>query len=1419
MLIITKYNKLFNFFKLYSIIFIVETGYFRMNTNKNICIFTIAMLLSLSNSVYSQDLTDENNLSDNFVQNEVFDNNIKANKAALEKAQEAIDQKDFDTAINYMTSYINSKPKKYEGYKLRGDAYYALRRYDLAQSDYQSAVNIKLDDDKLMTNTKYVSAIILGADKTEQLQNTELGNLYARLMYAQKALNNPEYSTSYENAIKYNSHIYLPQPKQSDISQINCPQKYGKELNPQGIDAEIYGAITDIENKKYNDALYKLQKVTSNYPDYYLGHYLYGVSLIGLDSEKEAITSFEKALSLNPYDFESLASLGQIYYSNAETNFSQQDAQKSTDYFQKALKYNPNCNTYYMYIGLNQLIQGNNSHAIAAFDKAINLNANDYNSIYYKSIAQYINGNYNEVINNTTSLLRKHVSNYNSVLYLRALAYYKQNDTEKALADLNEIQNNIEDIYNADLKVVSDKEKALNNYVYYLKAQLQHQQGLGAATDMDKALQNPIIAQLSKAENALKPYEKILNKENFTKDDFDKFESFYKTSLPKLLQSGTVITADDINNQYDFIRTTFSDLGITFLPSGNEYKMTTISEFPYKKYSSKLSQEDRTNISSNMPVQSVSSILPVTKTVTMRESTPQSELLLRGNHGSVAQLLATNALALQSIPKAEPTETKITTTEDIKEPPEIIKPIPQTPASEGIKTNNISSGEPFIFTEKSLLNEENAKNVKEILDVEKTIENNGKTIAEPFKISAKEIKESTTFDITHEKPEAKNATEALNYITNGNKITAKEIKETPDITIKAETPSFIKKAEPIVDNTVKTAENGSMIFKAPEEKQTEDIVIKYGDAASAVAKKVNDTAKEAIKETPELRAEKEIIDNTTKVKETTKPLENEVKIASRTINTKYADVNPADFGVQTKPTPVFTSLDDVIELDKGSLMQDLEGNKNYAKNLEEEINKRLEQQQQNLMKAFSNDMTDAITLPEEETKIVQATDQQATVAVPAVVVPEINTPEKKTDIPEDLKNAENPVVLSQKTLSETLKDSNKITDYTIKYHPVQKEPETTVFTNISKEKTNLTESTKSLAKAQKEEIQRKEEEAKELARLEAQKLKEAEEKERYLAQQKEEQAKALAKAQKEEILRKEEEAKEIARLEAQKLKEAEEKERYLAQQKEEQAKALAKAQEKERRQELYDAKIAAEEERQRLKDEAKYAKEQAKLKATISKAEAKKAAEEEKVNIIAEREKAKAQAKAMKEAKKAEAAEEKARIKAEKEEAKAMAKAQRQTQKAVNKLQKQELAKAKAQAKQEAKELAAEQKVQEKTNAQIKAEILKAERADAIEQAKKEKAETKAIAKAQKLKIKQARDEAKAKAKEQAQLEKEAIKTQKAKEKAKADIEKTAEKEAQKIKKEILKTRKAQMEKQERAVSNTKQKKKFSWKNLFRKNK
>ena len=140
------------------------------NCSKKLCLLAILVMLGTGNFVNAQDLSDLDAVSDQNIVSE----KIKANRDTLAKAQDAIDKKDFNTAINYLTGYINSKSSKYEVYKLRGDAYYALRRYDLAQKDYQSAIDLKASGDKISTGTKYVGAIILGADKNEQLQNTYL---------------------------------------------------------------------------------------------------------------------------------------------------------------------------------------------------------------------------------------------------------------------------------------------------------------------------------------------------------------------------------------------------------------------------------------------------------------------------------------------------------------------------------------------------------------------------------------------------------------------------------------------------------------------------------------------------------------------------------------------------------------------------------------------------------------------------------------------------------------------------------------------------------------------------------------------------------------------------------------------------------------------------------------------------------------------------------------------------------------------------------------------------------------------------------------------------------------------------------------------------------------------------------------------
>ena len=929
-----------------------------MKRNSKICLFALVMLLSTYNGVMAQDTDIYSTLKQDEAEK------VKVNKDTLVKAQEAIDSKDFNSAINYLNNYLLSKPKKYEAYKMRGDAYYAIRRYDLAQKDYQAAIDIKSSNDKLMTNTKYVSAILLGADKNEQLQNTDLGNLYGALMYAQKAQNDPAYATSYENAIKYNSHIYLPQPNKTDINKINCPQKYGKTIPAKGIDEKINGAINDIEKQNYNEALYKLATVTGQYPAYYMGYYLTGVALAGLEKDDEAIKAFEKSVMLNPYDFESYASLGQIYYSKAETTFNNEYTKKSVEYFNKALTLNKNCPTYYFYLGMNELQNGNTNSAINNFDRAIRINPNDYNSQYYKLIAQYIKGDYQSVANGATQLLYKHVSNYNSVLYLRALAYSKLNDNEKALADLNSIENNIEDIYNQDIKTITPKDKSLESYIHYLKAQIEHKQGLGASSDVGKAYTNPIVNRLAYAQKAMEPYQKSLEGDTVTLSDYKKFENFYSTALPKLLASGAIINYDDIDNQYDYIRTTFDDLGISFVYTNPDYKMTTIKDYPYNKYGSKLPKEALQPLSANNEIKTA----PVTN---MRQQTPQTEMLIQNGETSLAQMLASNVLENRAKSEPfDPTKQKpsVNSAETIKIRDDIQKAEfkPETPPAEKVNTSsNIASGETHL-TKEPLIDKANSQKVQNILDEEKNMQSKGMV----FK--AEQTKQ--TPDIVIKKPEEPKAvtpapkTEDTTEQDGTVKITAKEIKQTPDIVIKHDKQII---AEPKEEKTqaaaqqeqtakatdeTKSDENEPIKVTAKEIKQTKDVKITYPPAQNAtkavetitspytktataeaiatadITKDAKQTAKTvAAKTDKSIAAAIAAADTATIAKPEVKTIAKSTKTDSTIAKTiaakenadniveKHANITPADFGIEPKKHLNIEDFDDVVELDSGNI--------------------------------------------------------------------------------------------------------------------------------------------------------------------------------------------------------------------------------------------------------------------------------------------------------------------------------------------------------------------------------------------------------------------------------------------------------------------------------------------------------------------
>lgn len=903
---------------------------------------------------------------------------IKANKESLEKAKEAMARKDYQSAIVYLSVYIQDKSKKYEAYQLRGECFYELRQYKLAQMDFEKAIELKTDDDKFITGTKVLGAVVLGADKQSQYQNPELGKMYAQLMYSQKAQNNVAYEASYQKAFEYNSHIYLPQPVKKDIAKINCPQKYGKKINTTGVDKYITEAVELIEKGEYNEAIYKAQYITSNYPKYYLGYYLTGVSYVGLEQEKEAISAFEKSLEINPYDFESMASLGQIYYNDAEKTFNPAFSKKSIEYFEKALVYNPNCYTYYYYIGLNHLQLGEIVTAISNFNLAIKNNVSDYNSVYYKAVAQYINGDYEAVIDGTTGLLYRHVSNYNSVLYLRALAQYKKGNVEASLADIEKIQNNMNDIYNADIKTVSAKEKTLSNYLHYLKAQITEEKGFGARADLLEAKKNPIISKLSKIEVETQKYSDALNDGNVTLDDYKNYQTFYEEKVPELLGADLLISYDDVDAQYDYIRTTFDDLGVTFIYEEPNYKLATIKDYAYKKYASKLSNEDyevltsskfenkveqdivavsndsKATLEQSTPIDNLiaedalAARLAAQKTevvesdsqdsaITLKQSTDPMDTLLNENQTSVAQMLASNMLPVskpEAISEVTEDDTKQisdvqTSSNEVEEAVEVVTETVDAKATETLKTEIA----------------ENIETIETI--VEESVES-----VDVADAKVAETAESVTEEV------AENAEATVTQVTENVDAAEKEIEvvieKTEDVVV--EVAETVESVESVASDVVDIVET--------ETTSTPKINEKYA--------KVDLEEFNVPKQTPEIDANDEVVyfEPTNYINEANKQFErdNQIAKANSTLKSSVSEMLDETQEIVEESEEIIDEAEEIIEKEPTIIANKVKS----------------------IVTSGVESLPNEVVAPAASVSVVE--DKSESVAVPVVVVPALNVP-------------------------------------------------------------------------------------------------------------------------------------------------------------------------------------------------------------------------------------------------------------------------------------------------------------------------------------------------------------------------------------------------------------------------------------------
>jgi tetratricopeptide (TPR) repeat protein len=90
-----------------------------------------------------------------------------------------------------------------------------------------------------------------------------------------------------------------------------------------------------LSEDKPRDAIEKLDQVIDLKPDFAEAWNRRGDAYVALGDENRALAEYERALALNPYQFGTLASCGEIWMTRS-------DYRKAADYFRRALDLNPN---------------------------------------------------------------------------------------------------------------------------------------------------------------------------------------------------------------------------------------------------------------------------------------------------------------------------------------------------------------------------------------------------------------------------------------------------------------------------------------------------------------------------------------------------------------------------------------------------------------------------------------------------------------------------------------------------------------------------------------------------------------------------------------------------------------------------------------------------------------------------------------------------------------------------------------------------------------------------------------------------------------------------------------------------------------------------------------------------------------------
>lgn len=324
-----------------------------------------------------------------------INNNQSYNEPAeiLAVAESAKDNKKNNLAIDYYKKYLDLNPSKTKVRLALAQVYETSGKYDEAIAEYNKALEIDNNNTDIYYSlgefyenqkkyidalTQYKKALEIAPNNTKILNKIGLNISYDRTPNGLFKIIRPVYFDSYEPSYYFEKAISID-PKNTEFhnnlakslgnSEL-AVNEYQKSLELEKDNANIMIKIANIkmEEKMYTEAITYFEKAISL--DYKMGNnfvklgdayfkikdfsnslknYNKGCDIQILDSCIKAgnirmINNYEKELEITPNNYKILFEMAKI-----KTN--QKDYEDSIKYFQKAISINPNIADYYIELG------------------------------------------------------------------------------------------------------------------------------------------------------------------------------------------------------------------------------------------------------------------------------------------------------------------------------------------------------------------------------------------------------------------------------------------------------------------------------------------------------------------------------------------------------------------------------------------------------------------------------------------------------------------------------------------------------------------------------------------------------------------------------------------------------------------------------------------------------------------------------------------------------------------------------------------------------------------------------------------------------------------------------------------------------------------------------------------------------------